>query len=198
VGAGSFLAAFKFLEQRGKLRHARFRVNEDKGEFERWHECCRCRRWSLNGVVSLFSAVPQVPLFRYRHVGMEILLYNELPHRIDYPTVKHWSQKGEGFLNGLTSLPGALQHHKYVTKSKRHVKLVIIRSLFWCLYSFRNEEVLRRIKKAKKAKGFLNIATLGTEYRTLWGLQPALNFTGLEMHEIWLVQKFQFLTRGGL
>jgi hypothetical protein len=33
VGAESFRDAFKFLEERGKLLHARFRVREDKGEF---------------------------------------------------------------------------------------------------------------------------------------------------------------------
>jgi hypothetical protein len=43
VGAVSFQDAFKFLERRDKLRHARFRVKEDKGEFERRYDRCHYR-----------------------------------------------------------------------------------------------------------------------------------------------------------
>jgi hypothetical protein len=73
--------------------------------------------WLVSSYVGSL-AVPQVPLGPYRHVGIEFLLKKDPPYRMDYPTVKDWSQKGEGFLNGLISSTNLLQEHKYVTRTQ--------------------------------------------------------------------------------
>ena len=86
VGGGDFRRAFKFLEQRGKLRHARFHVQGDK--------------------------VPEIPIGRYKHVGIDVHLMNQAPHQVDYPIVKTWKQTGEGWWKGLLSLPKLLQNHR--------------------------------------------------------------------------------------
>jgi len=87
VGGRTFQDAFKFLEERGKLRHARFRNQKDK--------------------------VPMLPylLGKYNHVGVEIRLRkNEIPI-LDYPTSHTWTQSGLNVVENALSLGKALYYH---------------------------------------------------------------------------------------
>jgi len=90
VGNTNFLESFKYLEEKGKLRHARIRNAQDK--------------------------VTRVPFFgsAYKHVGIEIRLHSISRHLspvLDYPIITKWVQKGNGIWNSIISLPDALRLH---------------------------------------------------------------------------------------
>jgi hypothetical protein len=98
VGDSRFRSAFKFLEERGKIRHARIHNKKDK--------------------------VTRVPYFggSYEHVGLEIRLRPEKPPVVDYPTTHTWEQKGGNLWDTITSLPESLKYHS-CPEMLRRIKL---------------------------------------------------------------------------
>ncbi|KAL7531672.1 hypothetical protein ACHAXR_004168 [Thalassiosira sp. AJA248-18] len=87
VGGRTFQDAFKFLEERGQIRHARFRNQKDK--------------------------VPMNPylLGKYNHVGVEIRLRKDEIPIIDYPTSHTWTQSGLNVVENVVSTARILHYH---------------------------------------------------------------------------------------
>jgi hypothetical protein len=87
VGGKKFRRAFKWLEERGKIRHARIHNMNDK--------------------------VPHLPwmLGLYRHVGVQIRLDYTASPNIDYPIKENWFQNSNSYVEHIASSREFLKYH---------------------------------------------------------------------------------------
>jgi len=88
VGKRSFRQAFQFLEERGKLRHARIHNMHDKVTHMPWIP------WYF-------------PRSQFKHVGMQMRFDETTPPDIDYPVAAGWLQK----------LPASIWEHIWTTRN---------------------------------------------------------------------------------
>lgn len=90
VGDKSFRDSFKYLEERGKMRHARIHNARDK-----------------------VAMLPYVGGF-YKHVGLELKLrHKDFPIRLDYPRYEGWTQSSKtvSFWEQVRSTLEAVKYH---------------------------------------------------------------------------------------
>ena len=86
----SFRDSFKYLEERGKMRHARIHNARDK-----------------------VAMLPYVGGF-YKHVGLELKLrHKDFPIRLDYPRYEGWTQSSKtvSFWEQVRSTLEAVKYH---------------------------------------------------------------------------------------
>lgn len=98
VGGSKFRQTFKYLEERGKLRHARFH--------------------------NLMDIVAQKPYSFgfFKHVGLEVLLRPTGQIEFDYPHGKSWTQDGANFFRRIFNTFSLLSYHS-PTEMLRRIRL---------------------------------------------------------------------------